>query len=594
MNVSIVMHTAKAGWTRNTATGVIMFTAAMPAMNVIPVVKVMINQVTYIFTGLFMKIFAEKTINLRILTGILLVLASLSFCEAKTVSQNFKVKYLSVDHVYLDGGSSDGLAVGDTVVIVSNGKTVASLKVDYVSDHSASCIIIDKKQDINVGDTVLARVDQPVATGTEKTERRQRVFDTNKRKSAVKTRTRVSGYLSMQWYQYSDIGNNHQFDFQQPTVRFKLYAKNLWDDEYFFRIKLRSRYNQRARSFSNSVPRNEWRNRLYEISFSYENEASPFNYRAGRIISNKFSGVGYIDGILLQHNPNPDFHWGVFAGTQPEWQYSDFQTSLQKYGAFATYEKGDYGEQRFESTLAAAGEYHGSMVSREFIYLQNIYSQGHKWNIYQSMELDVNRDWRKQKTGKSLSLSGLYINGRYYFTSDVSAGLSYDNRRNYYTYELRSLADSLFDDAFRQGIRASLSARLTKNVRVFANSGLRDQGKGGNLSYSYMGGINLGDLFNQGISLSGRGAGFSNIYTEGFNPSISLSKYFNGGHSVGLNYGSYLYTLKANKDKRKNQWGRIDFQIELPLYLYFSGNFEYDWGDDNEGTRIFAELGYRF
>lgn len=333
-----------------------------------------------------------------LLLSLLLFIGITNGVFAETVSKEFKVKYISADHIYLDSGSAEGLSVGDTVQIVDGKKIIALLKVAYASEHSASCEILEKKGEINVGDIARALIDAKKEISVKKeTERRQRTFDSDESSESRRRLMRVSGYLSLQWYQYSDISNNHQYDFTQPTIRFKLNAKKLWDDDYYFRIKLRSRYNDRSRRYSADVPRTEWRNRLYEVSFSYENRSSLLNYKVGRIISNKFSGVGYIDGLLLQHNITEQVNWGIFGGTQPEWQYSEFQTSFNKYGAFVSFEKGEYGEQRLESTLAAAGAYHGSTVSREFIYLQNSYSSGKQWNIYQSLELDVNRDWRKRK-----------------------------------------------------------------------------------------------------------------------------------------------------------------------------------------------------
>lgn len=172
--------------------------------------------------------------------------------------------------------------------------------------------------------------------------------------------------------------------------------------------------------------------------------------------------------------------------------------------------------------------------------------------------------------------------------------MSYDNRKNYYTYELRTLADSLFDDAFRQGLRASVNVRFTKDLRLFANSGIRDRGDNSPLTYSYMGGFNWSDLFDQRITMSIRAAGFSNLYTEGLNPSLTFSKYFRDGHSVGIGYGNYSYMLKVNKQDRLNHWLRLDGQVELPLHMFLSSDLEYDWGDDSEGFRVFAEIGYRF
>ncbi len=503
------------------------------------------------------------------------------------------IKYISADKVYIGGGKANGISVGDKLQIVENGKMVAKLKVVFVADHSASCEIISGKGAIKVGAVVIIKsaITSPEIKKTKK-ERRTRA-KLRKRRKDKRSSTRVSGYLGLQWYQFLDTRNNRN-DFKQPTVRFKLKIKNIWDDAYNFKIKARSRYNRRTRRINIDVPAKEWRNRIYEAAFSYDNTKALLNYKVGRIISNKFSGVGYIDGLLVQHNVTDRLRWGLFGGTQPEWQYSDFQTSIQKYGLYVNYLDGEYGKQRFESTLALAGAYHGSVVSREFLYLQNNYSYGRKWNLYQSLELDINRDWRKQRTGESLSITGIYANGHYNITDDMSVGLNYDNRKNYYTYELRSLADSLFDDAFRQGARLSFAWRFLKNYRFYTNFGGRLRATDSEPTYSYTGGLSVLNIFNQRVTFSARFSGFSNFYTAGFNPTLSFSKYFSRGHSLRLDYGNYFYTLKSGNTNRLNQFIRLDAQIELPLRFYISNNYEYTWGDDSQGHRIFSEMGYRF
>lgn len=505
--------------------------------------------------------------------------------------QNIPVKYISADHVYLDGGKKRGLAEGDTLQIFENGSVVASLKVIYVADHSSSCEIISTQRAIMPGMMVQIKSNTR-ANALPKINKNQRTRIIFPKRNFQKNPTTISGYLSFQWYHFKDK-RDERYTFNQPTIRLKLKAKKLWNDAYNFNIKLRSRYNKRNH-FSRVVAEKEWRNRLYEVSFAYENRESLINYKLGRIISNTFSGMGYIDGLLIRHNATAFFNWGLFAGAQPEWQSSGFHSSLQKYGIYLNYINGDYDSARFESTIAASGIYHGSTVSREFLYLQNSYNHKQVWNIYQSLELDINRDWRKEKMNQSVSISGLYLIGRYNINKRLSLGLSYDNRRNYYTYELRSLADSLFDDAFRQGVRIRTNLRLFKTVRLFANAGMRKTDARHSLTYSYTGGVHIMNILNKRLSASLKFSGYSNMYNQGINPSITISKYLSGGHSVRINYGNYLYRLNSEDNERLNQWMRFGAQIELPLHLFISSSYEYDWGDDRNGHHLYTELGYRF
>ncbi|MCB0295568.1 MAG: hypothetical protein KDG51_10115, partial [Calditrichaeota bacterium] len=82
-------------------------------------------------------------------------------------------------------------------------------------------------------------------------------------------------------------------------------------------------------------------------------------------------------------------------------------------------------------------------------------------------------------------LSNLFISGRYQVSQPLTLGLTFDNRQNYWTYEIQSLADSLFDDALRTGLRANLSLRLPGNTNLFANGGFRKRESDKEATYSY-------------------------------------------------------------------------------------------------------------
>ncbi len=541
-----------------------------------------------------MKVYKARLLLTCLFLGCMLLPLRVTAQTAKAV----QVKYVSKENIYLNAGSAAGLAVGDILSVRKNGKEIARLKIAFVARHSASCTIIRQTGLPAVGDKVVViEKATPLKKETVIAEKKPETTGVKKKTKPIRreraSQPRISGYLSAQWYQFDDRGSSN-LDYRQPTIRFNLRATRLFGDDYRLRIKWRSRYDQRRVSLSSAIPRNEWRNRLYEVSFRYANEKAPFNWAMGRIISNAFSGVGYIDGIMLQHNISSRWRWGLFGGLQPEWHYSTAPASIQKYGLFAAYKVGDYSSHRFESTLSMAGAYHGGTVSREFMYWQNNYSWGSSFTLFQSLELDLNRDWKQKTTGETVSLTGVYINGRYTFNRRYSVGLSYDNRKNYLTWYSRTLADSLFNDAFRQGVRLTLNARLFRNFRLFANGGLRHRQDAVDITWSYMGGLNWNRMLGTPLMLMLRYAGFNNFYTIGINPNVSLSYRFRGGHLARLSYGYYGYALKADNSENHRNWIRLNSQFELPLDMFMSGEYQYDWGDDLNGQRFFIELGYRF
>ncbi|MFZ0390146.1 MAG: hypothetical protein WAN36_06765 [Calditrichia bacterium] len=547
-----------------------------------------------------MKFFAAALI-------LLFVLLTVNAGAQNAVPEDTKiqVKYISAENVYLDQGKAAGLMLGDTLMVAGQNQTTVNIIVEHLSEYSASCRIIkgnsaDLEPGMEVRRISERAVSRPPAqlsgdTTGEKSNIPARTIPVrqNRRTRSGYSDMRITGSISLQYYDWNDLSSAN-LDFSQPTMRFNIRGRRLWGRDYSFRIKTRTRHNQRVRRLNENAPENEWRNRIYEASFSYHDENAVVNYQLGRIISNKFSGVGYIDGGLLQYNLSTSSHMGIFAGTQPEWQYADFQTSIQKYGVYYNYQKGEYSGQRLESTVAAAGEYHGSTVSREFIYLQNNYNRGRRWSFYQSAELDINRGWRKERTGNQLSLTNLFVTGRYYPLEWIGLGLMYDNRKNYQTYETRTIADSLFDDALRQGLRGTLSLQLPNNLRIFSNFGMRKRETDRQYTWSYAGGLSKINLIIRGLSAFINGAGFSNFFTRGFNYSLRFNKDIGRYVDADFSAGGYQYDLKASGTGRNNRWVRLGGRLNLLRHFFFSGQYEWNDGDDLQGNRMLLEGGYRF
>ncbi len=403
----------------------------------------------------------------------------------------------------------------------------------------------------------------------------------------------LHGSIAASWHHFDDLTDSG-LDYDRPTMRLNLKATGLLGGNYSARVRLRSRYNDRARAIG-TAPATEWRNRIYEVNVTYDNPDTPFGFQAGRIIARDLGAVGYTDGVLLTHRVGESWRWGVVAGTRPDWETSEFQTTVQKYGAFVGFERGDRAESQFVMKLAAIGEYHESTVSREFLYVRSSYHRERRFDVYGTAELDVNRDWREDRTGESVSLSALYLRGRYRAMEDVTVGLGYDTRKNYYTYEVRSLPDSLFIDAARHGARASVDAKLPGDVRLHADFGIRGIEKSADdPTYSYSAEFTKRDLLGSRIRASLRVSGFSSPYALGTNPSLRLTRSFRGGHSAHASYGVYAYGIESGGPDRLNQWLRAGGQTQLPSRLYLSAEYQYDWGDDSEGHRLLGEMGYRF
>jgi hypothetical protein len=513
---------------------------------------------------------------------------------------DIKVKYISAENIYLDAGSVSGLSIGDTLKVTRNEITIAKIRVNFVSEYSASCQIISTMADIKPGDFVILISEKEQSSQTlavpvvpDSVQEKSEIESPISSRTRRRTRSPFSGIISLQYYSWNDLYET-ELNFTQPTLRISLRGRQLWGKAYNLRIRARLRHNQRSRPLNSNAPEREWRNRIYEVSFSYDDANAAFNYQMGRIISNKFSGIGYIDGLLLQYKMAPKIRAGLFGGAQPQWQYGNFQSSIQKYGGYINYLTGDFNTNRFESTLALAGEYHGSTVSREFIYFQNNLYLLKTWTIFQSAEVDINRDWREEISGEKIALTNLYVSAQWNLTRRLIIGLMYDNRKNYLTYETRTYVEDLFDEALRQGFRGSINLILPQNYRIFANAGIRKRESDVETTKSIAGGLSKVNFLIPNLRVFINAAGFSNFYTDGFNYSLLIGRYIGNQINLDLGYGGYQYSLKADNKNRTNQWVRLNAMGDLIANFFWYGQYEYNWGVDLKGHRILLEIGYRF
>jgi hypothetical protein len=517
----------------------------------------------------------------------------MSLAQDKTVVCN--ISYISYENIYVDKGRDSGIEVGDTLLVNKNGETAAIMIIEFTSAHSSSCAVLEKIADFSPGmsATLVKRKNiegvVPVVVTSE--------TKTTKRESSAGRQdvsfAKINGRLSLQWYHFGDFSNK-ELNFDQPNARFYLQARQIWGKEYHLKINMRLRRNFRSKNYATTAPQEEWRNRIYSFYFSYEDLHSPVNYKFGRIMTNKISGIGYLDGLFLQHNISSEFNWGIYAGAQSNWQFAGNVTSFQKYGLFFSYLSENFMTPRFETTVALNAIYHGKTVSRENLYVQSSYRTRSKLSLYNSFEIDLNRSWRRDKTNTPLSLSSFYLSARYNFTPELRGGLTYDNRKNYYTYDTRELSENIYDTLFRHGLRADMYVKLPDKYYTSLQLGIRKRQNDSETTYSGRIMVRKNDLFFKRFSMSLSLGGYSNYYSSGWVPSLSVGKHFASGHHLSIATGQNLYHTISDKIDRIQNWLRINGQLQLWGKTYLSGYYNYEWGDDVEGQRILAEIGYYF
>jgi hypothetical protein len=356
-------------------------------------------------------------------------------------------------------------------------------------------------------------------------------------------------------------------------------------------MRIRKTYRDRETS---SATTSGSSSRIYEAELRYENPDSRFEFGVGRLLARELRGVGYLDGTFLRYKLNSKLSAGIFGGTEPDLENTDFQTDIVKGGIYTAYENRMKDGGRVTATLSFASAYQDGEIDREFIYQQIGYNFGSQFRIYESAELNLYRGWLKDAQGSSLELSSLQLNSSYAISRALAFTLGYDNRTNYYTYESRSVPDSLFDNAMRQGWRGSVNVRISSKASAEAGAGLRTTE--GDMKDTRSGWLRLGvvDLFSSSIGITALVRTFNSPYSDGYQPSLQVSRSLIWNVRGAVEAGSNNYKLKQSDEKIEQQWLRLMLEAALGSSLYVTVDAEAARGSNRDANIATLGLGYRF
>ena len=506
--------------------------------------------------------------------------------------QQAEIKYISKEAVYIDAGKNQGLAVGDTLRLYRANKLIAFILVKSAASSSAACTVLRAAEKPQIGDVVKLPSKAVTARPAPTPGQRQKAREAQRRTQTASSNTnRIRGYLSAQSYWQQD-GSGTTFSSVQPSLSGRLKIQNIAGSGIEFRMRQRSRLYERTASQLYPDGESEWQHRIFEMSLVYSASDVPWEFGAGRVYSPHIRGIGLIDGVHIARQIDQNVRIGFAAGKDPDPQTAAFDANRSKFGAFVAFESGSYDRQKLATTIAYAGSHDGGMINREFIYLQNNYWRSRRFSIYQSIEIDLNRDWRKQAAGKSVTFSNFYLTAHMTINNSVSANLSVDARKNPYTLSTINTPDSLFDDATRKGVSGGVSVTPAQNMRTGANVSLRfpENGLHPIISSNFYYQIRQFPLRGHAIAfrLSFLRTEFTNAYRPMLDYRLPLQRRLN----VSFNTGAYLYDTPGMMTSSYYFGLRADYSFFRHYFL--AASYRQYLDKRNQSKQIFVDLGLNF
>ncbi len=549
--------------------------------------------------------------------------ATASSATASTVTETaaqpelppLQVSHVGADAVYLNGGRSHGLSVGQVVAVLRDGEPVAELQVAFVSRKSASCRVVDSRLEIVLGDQAIPvpSLEEPAAEATatadaagtpappavteQETERR---VSTSPPATGRKWAD-FSGTVSLRFHRFED-GSEVPRSFDQTTARLNLRSQSL-GGAYEARIRVRGREDRRYRA--TEPTETSRKDRLYELAFTYEPPEGRVLVEMGRMTSSPMLGFDYLDGVVGEYRfgsrgpkgERPRFGVGGFYGQRSDVDDIGLGAEGEAYGAFFHYQRKRTKESPFYADLIVGGirELYEGEVSRELVSLYGRLGSGSRWSFYQRADVDINTDWRREVAGDDYQVSNLLTTLNYRFTDSLRLGLSYDHRRRFREFENRDTPEEIFDDRLREGLRLNAQIGDPRGWRLTSSVGIRREEDTDEDFYTGTGSIFHTNIGGKNLLLGIDFSGFSGDTSDGYRASLRSRKYFDGGHDVGLTLGTSTTTnlIAGVPVDTENQWIRLNGTARLPKRFFLLAEIELTDGDDLAGERFILQLGYR-
>ncbi|KAB2963739.1 MAG: FAD-binding protein, partial [Thermoanaerobaculia bacterium] len=474
------------------------------------------------------------------------LLAPGSAAAAAEAGRPISVAYVSAGAVYLDAGRAEGLVVGAVVRVVRGGEKLAELEVDFVAEHSSSCKVISLTRELRKGDlAVIVSLPEgaeagpapapPAATVPEPTVPPV-IVERYTEELPERGRTRVHGSAALGYRTLSNTGGASS---NETGGRLSLRLSEIAGRPLELRVRARGREVSRD-GYGRSVDSSQRLDRLYELSLAWEPEDSRLSLRLGRLGAGPFLALGYLDGALAQVRLTRHLYFGAFGGARPDLEELGFDTAGSKYGGYFRYAReGEPGGGYAEIVLGGVTERaETGDVSRDYVTVESRFGSGARWWFFQRAEIDLNRGWREQASGKTSEISNAALSASFRLSESLRASVSYDQRRNFLTWETRPLPEEVFTRYFREGGRVALDWQTRSGWSASLGGGLERADDVDDPTDSYYLSLLRANAFGAPLLLGGDASLYRGGTAEGWVANLRARWSFRRGHDLGLTLGA--------------------------------------------------------
>ncbi|MEM7163934.1 MAG: hypothetical protein AAF581_00635 [Planctomycetota bacterium] len=346
---------------------------------------------------------------------------------AAAVAVEATVRYQTSEGIYIDVGSSGGLAVGQ-VGWIELGRDVAGqdrVAVEVVTVASDSAFLRstgERFRNVAVGERITIVVDgikvtPPTASrsttlidrnGTERDDGFVPLLVPPAMQQGVASDTRdiISGRITFrQLFQVTQEGD---LDFHRTQIR----TRGKWDrlDGTPWSLEWSGDLHYRGGdALAGTSGYQELRPEVYHLSLSrrFDDEST---LRVGRFIPTALPSVGYLDGVVGEKILDDHWRVGVAGGLKPRRGRLEFSVDEPTVAPYVSYAAGAPGVDYYTGTAGFLASVFDGHMDRMALLVDQRLDSG-PWTLYSSSEVDF--DSGKNDTRKIVEITRLNLNTTY-------------------------------------------------------------------------------------------------------------------------------------------------------------------------------------
>jgi hypothetical protein len=509
-----------------------------------------------------------------------------------------KISYTSSQFVYIKFENTGNIKESDTLFIKEKNKLFPALVVKYLSSSSVACEkIVDKDFKLNTSVFSKINAQNSESSAVDSTEITKKILSENslneKRLFETKTNSvpfaQFSGRYSIQSYAgISNQGKISEYIRWRHSLMFGM--KNIGGSGLSFSTY--GIFSYRTQEW-NSITSNLGKAvKIYDLNLQYQFDESTSIW-VGRYLNRKVTNLSVVDGVQFEKGFS-FLTFGVIAGSRPSFYDFGLNSKLFEYGAYIN-RSDSIGNKWMDNTLSFFQQTNNFKTDRRFIYFQHVNTLIENTFLFASSEIDLYKIENNQQKN-DFSLTSLYLSARYSPVREFSLSLSYDARKNVIYYEtFKSIGDSIFESATRQGFRSSVTIRPLNNLFLNFQYGYRYSKDDPKPSKNYGGGFMYSSLPLIGGYITTDFNRLKSSYADGYIYSAELNENIDEIKSdLSFGFRKTEYSFPSTTQKLMENAFLIGFSTFALNPFSFSINYEGVFASTQTYGRILIDLTTRF